>query len=108
MYDDKLEFINDQIINVFLIECVQDTKHAIEAVKIAFNEGDVFMLPKDAEIIAIFNVWSKTVGLEEVQKMTDDMFNSYNDAIDDVLELMMRLKSTNKESLMKKIEKLKK
>lgn len=106
--EEKLEFISEQIINIFLSEGVQDSKHAVESIKIAFNEGDVFMLPTDAEIINIFNNWSKTVGLSEVQKMTDDMFNSYNDAIEDVLELMNRLKSTNKESLIKKIEKLKK
>jgi hypothetical protein len=102
------ESLVDQIIYVFVMESAQDADHAIELVKIAYNEGDIFMLPKDEEIKKIFDSWAKSVGLEETQRIAETMFDSYNEAIDDVLDLMKRLKSTNKDVLIKKIEKLKK
>lgn len=101
------EMLREQLVQAFIARGASDVNEAIEATKMAFHEGDIFMLPKDNEIKDIFQEWAKSIGLEESQRLAEEMFNSYNEAIDDVLSLMQRLKTTNKDTLMKKIEKLK-
>jgi len=102
------ETLKDQIINIFVMQNAYDADHALSLVKTAFHEGDLFMLPKDAEIKSVFDGWFKSTGVQEARQIVEDMFDGYNEAIDDVLTLMKRLKTTDKEILMKKIEKLKK
>lgn len=102
------ETLKDQIVYIFVMQNAYDAENAVDLVKTAFQEGDLFMLPKDNEIKNIFESWAKSTGLKEARKIAEDMFDGYNEAIDDVLTLMKRLKTTDKEILMKKIEKLKK
>lgn len=105
------ENIRLQLYNVFSDKFVKTEKQAIVAAKEAFNDSELFILPPEELIRIEFNVWSKKVDLKKANELIDDMFDSYNDALEDVVQLIRKTKpkkeELNKEELILKIEKLK-
>lgn len=105
------EILKLQLHNIFSDKYVKTEKQAINAAKEAFNDSELFVLPTEDLIREEFIIWSKKVDLKKTNELIDDMFDSYNDALEDVIQLIKKIKpkkeELNKEELIIKIEKLK-
>lgn len=103
--------IEMQLELVFSERMPKNEKEALKFSKEAFDSNDVMMLPKGEKLLEIYNNWLKKSGAKQVASLTEDLFDSYNEAIDDVIDLIKKTKpkkeEIKKEELIEKLSKLK-